>query len=128
MSINSHKRRPSDAEEVEAGMALAGLGLGLTVDQVKARRDSMNGFHADETSPKKAKRDKVKKEKEGKEVKEAKDGRKSCSECRRLKAKCDRVFPCSNCELAQLGRASSNSLTRSQVVDEDVLWSVLTAI
>jgi hypothetical protein len=26
-----------------------------------------------------------------------KDNRKSCSECRRLKAKCDRVFPCSNC-------------------------------
>lgn len=26
-----------------------------------------------------------------------KDMRKSCAECRRLKAKCDRVFPCSNC-------------------------------
>lgn len=26
-----------------------------------------------------------------------KDMRRSCAECRRLKAKCDRVFPCSNC-------------------------------
>lgn len=73
-------RRPSGAEEVEAGLALAGLGLGLTAGEVKARRDSVTK--------------KVKKEDE----KPAKDGKKSCSECRRLKAKCDRVFPCSNCQ------------------------------
>lgn len=29
-------------------------------------------------------------------------GNKSCSECRRLKAKCDRVFPCSNCKYTTL--------------------------
>ncbi len=73
------ERRPSDAEEVEAGLALAGLGLGLTAGEMKSRRDSVTK--------------KVKTEDE----KPAKDGRKSCSECRRLKAKCDRVFPCSNC-------------------------------
>lgn len=33
----------------------------------------------------------------GKPADRPKDLRKSCAECRRLKAKCDRVFPCSNC-------------------------------
>lgn len=74
-------RQPSDAEEVEAGLALAGLGLGLTAGQVKARRESMS----------------VKSMKKEDETKPGRDGKKSCSECRRLKAKCDRVFPCSNC-------------------------------
>lgn len=78
-------RRPSDADEVEAGLALAGLGLGLTAGQVKQRRDSMSG--------KKVKLEMKALEKKG----EAKDQKKSCAECRRLKAKCDRQFPCSNC-------------------------------
>lgn len=33
-----------------------------------------------------------------KKANKTQDGRKSCAECRRLKAKCDRVFPCSNCK------------------------------
>jgi len=37
------------------------------------------------------------KKEEGGAKKAEKDNKKSCSECRRLKAKCDRVFPCSNC-------------------------------
>ena len=75
----AHKRRPSDAEEVEAGLALAGMAN-------RAKKEPASAGQ----SQKKAKKDDGKKEK---------DNRKSCSECRRLKAKCDRVFPCSNCEL-----------------------------
>ena len=78
----------SGTEEVEAGLALAGLGLGLTAGEMMARRDSMT---------KRSKPD---------EEKTPKDGRKSCSECRRLKAKCDRVFPCSNCGFCGLKRWS----------------------
>lgn len=70
----NHKRPPSDDEEVEAGLALAGMAM----------------VKKEPTQPAK----KVKKD-EGK--KGEKDNKKSCSECRRLKAKCDRVFPCSNC-------------------------------
>ena len=31
-------------------------------------------------------------------AKKMQEGKRSCAECRRLKAKCDRVFPCSNCK------------------------------
>lgn len=86
--VNPMKRRPSDAEQVEAGMALATM-----------------AEHAKKSSPRSAAANggtgvkKVKKE-DGKKT--DKDNRKSCSECRRLKAKCDRVFPCSNCESTPL--------------------------
>lgn len=73
-------RRPSQEEE-EAGLALAGLGMGLSAGEMRARRDST-----------------TKKAKVTKSADKEKDGKKSCSECRRLKAKCDRQFPCSNCE------------------------------
>ncbi|WVW85067.1 hypothetical protein I302_107103 [Kwoniella bestiolae CBS 10118] len=69
----------SDPGEVEASLALAGL----------KRRDS---------APSSAKKPKKEKEDSKAASKKAeKDGKKSCAECRRLKAKCDRVFPCSNC-------------------------------
>jgi hypothetical protein len=91
-------RQASDAEEVEAGLALAGLGRGQSDSDIKPKGKG-----------KTAAEKKVKKEKEEMKVKETGDqleekpirveAKKSCSECRRLKAKCDRVFPCSNCEL-----------------------------
>ncbi|OCF44315.1 hypothetical protein I317_01760 [Kwoniella heveanensis CBS 569] len=73
----SSTRPLSDPGEVEASLALAGL----------KRRDSA-------PMVKKAKKEK---EADAKPKKGDKDGKKSCAECRRLKAKCDRVFPCSNC-------------------------------
>ena len=83
--LTSTKRSPSNADEEEAGLALAGLGHGLSAAQMKARRDSVST----ESVPKKAKKNP--KQDKG-------EMRKSCSECRRLKAKCDRQFPCSNCK------------------------------
>ncbi|KAK4686463.1 hypothetical protein P7C73_g3669, partial [Tremellales sp. Uapishka_1] len=59
-----------EGDEVAAGLALTQLGKGATW--------------------KKEEKPVVKRDGE-------KDARKSCSECRRLKAKCDRQFPCSNC-------------------------------
>ena len=83
--ISKSERRPSDDVDVQAGLALAKLGLAMPPEEIKARRQS--------TSLKKVRKE---------EEKPVKDGRKSCSECRRLKAKCDRVFPCSNCALMML--------------------------
>lgn len=88
-SSTTMKRRLSDAEEVEAGLALATM-----AEQAKKASPKSSGVKGNaslETNT--AKR--VKKEDSAK--KGEKDNRKSCSECRRLKAKCDRVFPCSNC-------------------------------
>ncbi|WWC88327.1 uncharacterized protein L201_003236 [Kwoniella dendrophila CBS 6074] len=69
----------SDPGEMEASLALAGL----------KRRDSA-------PAGKKTKKEKDD-TKNASNKKGEKDGKKSCAECRRLKAKCDRVFPCSNC-------------------------------
>ncbi|ODO00034.1 hypothetical protein I350_06657 [Cryptococcus amylolentus CBS 6273] len=71
--------------ELEAGMALAGL----------KRRESAPTAVSKKTSS-------LVKAEPGEEkpiVKKAEkpSNAKSCAECRRLKAKCDRVFPCSNC-------------------------------
>ncbi|WVQ96589.1 hypothetical protein IAU59_003694 [Kwoniella sp. CBS 9459] len=77
MEDTSSTRPLSDPGEVEASLALAGL----------KRRDSAPV----------AKKHKKEKETDAKPKKAEKDGKKSCAECRRLKAKCDRVFPCSNC-------------------------------
>jgi len=87
-------RRPSNEEEVEAGFALAGLGLGLSPIQVRERRDSLLEQEL-EDPPKPI----IVPSTSAAAKKGAKGGKgaKSCSECRRLKAKCDRVFPCSNC-------------------------------
>ena len=94
-TTRSHKRRPSDTEEVEAGIALAGLGLTMP-----ARSEPPSQKPA-----KKTKKDETKKA--------DKDNKKSCSECRRLKAKCDRVFPCSNCKLkSHTERLTSRSKKR----------------
>jgi hypothetical protein len=83
------KRRTSEeeehAEEVEAGIALAGLGLAVSVTPP-----------ANVAGVKKGSK-RAKKEEPASKAKAEKDNRKSCSECRRLKAKCDREFPCSNC-------------------------------
>ncbi|WWD05220.1 hypothetical protein V865_003293 [Kwoniella europaea PYCC6329] len=79
-SDQDNSNRPlSDPGEVEASLALAGL----------KRRDSAP------TSGKKPKKEKEDTKSSNKKA--DKDGKKSCAECRRLKAKCDRVFPCSNC-------------------------------
>lgn len=85
------KRRTSEederAEEVAAGIALAGLGLAVSVTPPANAVGAKKG----------AKRSK--KEEAASKAKGDKDNnRKSCSECRRLKAKCDRQFPCSNCK------------------------------
>jgi hypothetical protein len=89
------KRRPSDAEEVEAGLALANMAEQAKKASPKSGAGTVNGG-----AVKKSKKEDGKKG-------DNKDNRKSCSECRRLKAKCDRVFPCSNCESASL--APSNT-------------------
>ena len=81
-------RRPSDADEVEAGLALAGMGMGLSAGEMRERSNSLD---KGSKKPKKATKD-------DKAKKNDKENKKSCSECRRLKAKCDRVFPCSNCQ------------------------------
>ncbi|ORX37085.1 hypothetical protein BD324DRAFT_424910 [Kockovaella imperatae] len=79
------KRRPSVVDEEIAGLALADLSAGLSIDEVKARRDNLAGAKS------------KKKPRKESNVKTENVAKKSCSECRRLKAKCDRVFPCSNC-------------------------------
>lgn len=88
-------RHPSEEEE-EAGLALAGMGLGLTAGEMRARRESGDVGPAN-------KRVKVENEDPAAKdlasgIKKPEQAKKSCAECRRLKAKCDRVFPCSNCE------------------------------
>ena len=80
------KRRPSDQDEVEAGMTLTGLA-----------RKSSSPPTATATRRRKAPAAKKAKKEETPVKRVEKESRKSCSECRRLKAKCDRVFPCSNC-------------------------------
>lgn len=84
-------RHPSDAE-TEAGLALAGLGLGLSPDQLRQSRQTLDDSPGPDIADKKPVI------KGGKKASKAGKGAKSCSECRRLKAKCDRQFPCSNCQ------------------------------
>ncbi|KLT39007.1 hypothetical protein CC85DRAFT_251975 [Cutaneotrichosporon oleaginosum] len=76
------------------------VGLGISSSGGPSRRASSTpssradpgpSTSAGRTSPPYAK----KKSKDDKPA--GKDMRRSCAECRRLKAKCDRVFPCSNC-------------------------------
>lgn len=103
-------RQSSEAEEVEAGLALAGMGMPVSEHdgQEGARKDKVMA----EKKTKKEKEKEVKKEKgddkdkDEKTVKPEGQGKKSCSECRRLKAKCDRVFPCSNCEYRSRGTST----------------------
>lgn len=83
------------SDELEAGLTLAGL----------KRRDSAPAPVPDEApeSVKKVKQENdegkdEKKEKESQIKKRGEGLKRSCAECRRLKAKCDRVFPCSNCK------------------------------
>ncbi|WRT68127.1 uncharacterized protein IL334_005102 [Kwoniella shivajii] len=78
-SAQDTNRPLSDPGEMEASLALAGL----------KRRDSA----PTSKKPKKERED----SKSNITKKSDKDGKKSCAECRRLKAKCDRQFPCSNC-------------------------------
>lgn len=93
------QRRASDAEEVEAGLALAGLGI-INNKRRESDNSPPNGSAASSSSAQPSSAKKAKKEeKQGSTGGgSGKDTRKSCQECRRLKAKCDRVFPCSNCE------------------------------
>ena len=81
----ANPKRPasSHSEEVEAGLALAGMAS----HSGRAARASSVGPSASPERKRKAEKD-------------GKDGKRSCAECRRLKAKCDRVFPCSNCKVS----------------------------
>ncbi|KAL1409129.1 hypothetical protein Q8F55_005956 [Vanrija albida] len=89
------QRRASDAEEVEAGLALAGLGL-INNKRRESESSPPNGSAAASSSAQPSSAKKAKKEEKQGSTGGGKETRKSCQECRRLKAKCDRVFPCSN--------------------------------
>ncbi|KAK8858908.1 hypothetical protein IAR55_003139 [Kwoniella newhampshirensis] len=81
-SEENASRALSDPEEVEASLALAGLKRRESAPiEKKVKREEEVKPNVTSSSGKK----------------NEKDGRKSCAECRRLKAKCDRQFPCSNC-------------------------------
>ena len=105
----SQSQLQSGHEEVQAGLALATMGMGMSPSSMQARSDGLatppdvgvngqGGAHS-----KKAKMDKVKKEERDKlDVKEKPaDGKvelgpngqplakRACAECRRLKAKCE---------------------------------------
>lgn len=98
-SVRNQKRRQSDAEEVEAGIALAGLGMTRAGSDMSVKKEAGG-------QTKRAKKE------EGGAKKAEKDNKKSCSECRRLKAKCDRVFPCSNCASGHFVSAMYKLTTR----------------
>lgn len=94
----------SAENEVEAGLALAGMGLGFSGEDVKPTgiadgETDLQSKGEGLSSPVKPRGGKKTKQvvEEGEKTKGA-AGRKSCAECRRMKAKCDRVFPCSNCK------------------------------
>lgn len=88
---DSPQRKSSEGSEVEASMALSGLGLALPhVSHMLGSTIKRRDEHSPRVTP-------TTQKKLRKDDKPAKDTRKSCAECRRLKAKCDRVFPCSNC-------------------------------
>ncbi|WVQ73524.1 hypothetical protein IAR50_003098 [Cryptococcus sp. DSM 104548] len=78
------EERGGDAE-LEASMALAGLKRRESAPSSVLKKNS-TGAKAEMAEEKTV----VKKA-------EKPTNAKSCAECRRLKAKCDRVFPCSNC-------------------------------
>lgn len=89
-------RHPSDEEEREAGLALAGLGLSSIPTQ-STRLQSVPESETSQGPGKKAraKAAPVKKERGSEPGK----GTNACKECRRLKAKCDKQIPCSTCKL-----------------------------
>jgi hypothetical protein len=101
-------RHPSDEEEREAGLALAGLGLSTTPTQAVGRLQSVPESESQKqgqgTSKKprtKAAAAAVKKVDRGSEPGK---GQTACKECRRLKAKCDKQIPCSTCTFKSLPR------------------------
>jgi hypothetical protein len=85
-------RRPSDEEEREAGLALAGLGLSLTPTL------SADAAHGDSEHEGQDKKPTIKStNKKGGRISETGKARNACKECRRLKSKCDKQIPCSTC-------------------------------
>jgi len=94
-------RHPSDEEEREAGLALAGLGLSTTPTQAGGRLQSVPESESQGTGASKKPRVKAaaaaaaKKNEKGQEPGKAQN---ACKECRRLKAKCDKQIPCSTCK------------------------------
>ena len=92
-------RHPSDEDEREAGLALAGLGLS-SINQPK-RLQSVPESESSQGPSKKqrAKAVPVKKER----GQEPGKGQNACKECRRLKAKCDKQIPCSTCKQPAVG-------------------------
>jgi hypothetical protein len=106
-------------KEIQAGQALADMNKRST-SPVRKRKTDTDGKKAKKAAVAKDKEAKVavKKEKdvgEGPKPKQGVESKKSCSECRRLKAKCDRVFPCSNCEYP---RRAVDEIDYSQQDDE----------
>ena len=109
--VRTQSQTGSGHEEVQAGMALANMGMGMSPNSYKARSDGLAtppDAGAQSKKPK-VEKDKIKREEQDK-IKDFKKetvevgpngqplAKRSCAECRRLKAKCDRQFPCSNCQ------------------------------
>lgn len=97
------KRPRSGGSEVEAGLALAGLGSSMGTTAADGVIVKTENVEARSNSPVKRKGGKKVKtgvpEEEKPSQPQGTVAKKSCAECRRMKAKCDRVFPCSNCKL-----------------------------
>jgi hypothetical protein len=96
-------RHPSDEDEREAGLALAGLGLSTTPTGGVPRLQSVPESEISQ-GPNKRQRAKAvtKKNDRGSEPGRAQN---ACKECRRLKAKCDKQIPCSTCKRHRLDKA-----------------------
>jgi hypothetical protein len=83
--------RDGGGNEVDDGSDTSRAFAGLNIDTKLAANASSSGPRR--VSPKRS----LGGLRKDKPADKNKDMRKSCAECRRLKAKCDRVFPCSNC-------------------------------
>jgi hypothetical protein len=95
------RQNMSGDSEVEAGLALAGLGksLGVSAAAETAIKPISGGEAAAPGRRRVSKKAKTEEEEaQPNQATPAPMSKKSCAECRRMKAKCDRVFPCSNCE------------------------------
>jgi len=88
-------RHPSDEDEREAGIALAGLGLSSITQPTRLQSVPESETSQGPSKKQRAKAVPVKKERGSEPGK----GQNACKECRRLKAKCDKQIPCSTCKL-----------------------------
>lgn len=104
LDVQQKRRRSvgqqSGESEVEAGLALAGMGSSMSAEDSSARRPSDSVDEAGTAKRKGGKKAKAVEDRVADDAGKPKPvlAKKSCAECRRMKAKCDRVFPCSNCK------------------------------